>query len=317
MIRLPSPSRLMWLLFIGFALSFAYGLGGTLLVYAAAEKPDAQNFFIMYVLSFNTLVTLGLIAGTTLIVGQSQHVIPEIIEEAFTSSELLATTYYENKQKFYSLRRTVVFASEFITIGFIILLYCRFPLSGLAEALMLLAGCAQWALASYVGRKLRYAGMMLHSLLEVKVSRNLFKDRSLDTINTAVHIGSTLTVIFVYLHIRSYYEGPFLYDSFIGRSAQVFLLLPAVLATPVLLIFNFFPREVLRKIYNRSIDVEVQNIQELLRDEALSPFAKKLRLLELSKMYRDELRYSLQLTLSDLPIGVTILIMVAEPLIRR
>lgn len=181
---------------------------------------------------------------------------------------------------------------------------------------MMIAGCAQLGLASYVGRKLRYAGMMLYSLLTVKVNRNLFRERELDVINTAVHIASTLTIVWVYLHVRSYYTGPFLYDSFVGRSAQIFLLLPALLATPVLLIFNFFPREVLRKIYDRSIEVEVASLQEDLKSEALNPLEKRLRFMELGKMYREELRYSLQLTLSDLPIGITVVAMVVEPFIK-
>jgi hypothetical protein len=260
-------------------------------------------------------VTFGLIIATTLIVGTSQKIIPGTIEAAFLAGDL-PEEYLDNRERYFSHRRTITFAAELITIGFIIFHYCHFPLTGLAEAFMMVAACAQWGFASYVGRKLRYAGQMLHSLLGVTVRRNLFKERELDVINTSVNVASTLTIIFVYLHVRSYYTGPFLYDSFIGRSAQIFLLLPAVLATPVLLIFNFFPREVLRRIYDKSIDVEVSEVQEELRGEALNPLEKRLRLMELSKMHREELRYSLQLTLSDLPIGVTIVAMVVEPFIR-
>lgn len=310
----------MWLLFIGFAVSLFYGLCSAALLYIISGRTDAQKFLIMYIGPFNILVSLGLIVGTTLIVGLSQNIIPDTIEAAFKEDderkELEATSYFDNKKKYFSLKRTLIFATEFTLIGCTIFYYCHFPLSRPAEALMMIAGCAQWALASYVGRKLRYAGMMLYSLLDVKVNRNLFKERELDIINTAVHIASTLTIVFIYLHVRSYYNAPFKYDSFIGRSAQVFLLLPAVLAVPVLLIFNFFPREVLRKIYSQSIDIEVKNFERTLKNEKLSGFEKTLRLMELGKMYREELRYSLQLTLSDLPIGVTILIMVAEPLIR-
>ena len=93
--------------------------------------------------------------------------------------------------------------------------------------------------------------------------------------------------------------------------------MPAVLAAPVLLYFNFLPREVLRRIYGRSIDVEVQEMYQLMRKTDLGAFEKRLKLLELNKMYREELRYSLQLTLSDLPIGITILLMLAEPFVSR
>lgn len=315
--RPPSPFDLMWLLFAGFALSLAYGLCSTVLVYAVSGPPDAQQFLTMYIGPFNTLISLGIIVATTLIVRRSQHIIPQAIEQAFLKSDLSRTEFSENKQRYYSLRRTVNFGAQLFFISFLILYCCRFPLSGLAEALMMIAGCAQWALASYVGRKLRYAAMMLHSLRSVPVDRNLFKNRALDSISTTVHIASTLTIIFVYIHVRSHYDAPFLYNSFIGSSAQVFLLLPALLATPVLLILNFFPREVLRRIYAKSIDFEVQSLRGLAKGNSLSPFERELRLLELRNMQREELRYSLQLTLSDLPIGITILIMVAEPIIRH
>lgn len=314
--QLPSPPRLMWLIFLGFAISLAYGLFGAAIIYLIEGRTDAQRFLILFIGPFNTLVSLGLITGTALVVGNAQKVIPETIEAAFTTAELASTSYFANRRKFFSTRRTITFASEFIAIGFVIFTICKFPLSGIAEDIMIAVACTQWALASYVGRKLRYAGQMLYSLLDVKLARNLFAKRELDLLNTSIHIASTLTIIWLYLHIRSYYTGPFQYTSPIGHSAQVFLLLPAVLATPVILIFNFFPRIVLRRIYAKSIEIELDTLQVLLQGDILSDFEKKLRLMSFDKMYRDELRYNLQLTLADLPIGLTILIMLVQPLLK-
>jgi hypothetical protein len=306
----------MWLAFLGLAISLAWGLTCGTAIYFVASKADAQQFLIMFIGTFNMLVCLGLIVGTALIVKSSQHLIPATIEAAFTPSQLARSDYFENKRRFYSRKRTVLFASEFMLIGWIIFALCDFPLSGLGGALLMTSGCAQWAAASYVGRKLRYAGQMLHSLVGLDVTRNLFKKRELDPISAAVHVAATLTIIFIYLNERSYYGAPFRYDMLIGKTAQVFLLLPAVLATPVLLIFTFLPRMVLRRIYDKSIDVEVGVLQGLLQDEALSPYEKELRLVEFNKLCRDELRYSLQLTITDLPIGVTILIMLLQPLLK-
>jgi hypothetical protein len=311
-----SPIRFMWQVFIGFGVALVYGLAGAALIYAVSEYTAAQEFLQMYIGTFNSLATLGMAVGVALMIRSSQHLIPETIDAAFTHEELSPTDYFENRRRYFSLRRTIVFASELIVLGFVIFHFCHFPLTGLGEALMLLAGCLQWGLASYVGRKIRYAGMMLHSLQGVKVTRNFFKERELDIINTYVQMVSILTIIGVYLGVRSYYGAPFAYDTFLGRSAQVFLIMPAIIATPVLLIFNFFPREVLRKIYEKSIDIKLEELHEEMKDEALSPFEKKLRLMEFDKMYREQLRYSLQLTLSDLPIGITIIVMVLEPLIR-
>lgn len=335
--RSNSPIRFMWLVFIGFGGALVYGLAAAALVYEVEGREDARQFLQMYIGTFNTLVTLGLGVVTALLIGRSQHEIPDAIEATFTPEELSPTAYKENKQRYLSRRRTIVFASQMIIIGFAVLHFCHFPLSGIGEAAMLIAGCLQCGLASYAGRKIRYAGMMIHSLHDVQVTRNffkqseievvnvyaqhprryLFKERKLDVVNTYVQMVSILALIGIYLGVRSYYRAPFLYDSFIGKSAQVFLLMPIVIAAPVLLIFNFSPRDAMRRIYDKSIDIELAILREEMKDMASSEFEKKFRLMEFEKMYREELRYSLQLSLNDLPIGITILVMVLEPLITR
>jgi hypothetical protein len=312
-----SPFRLMILLFYGLGASLIYGLFGLALVSYFDGKVDAQRFFVAYTTSFKTIISLGLILGTWLIVFRTQDVISETIEAAFTQEELDATHYFLNKQKFYSRKRSISFSAEFIVVAFVVFNYCcQFALSPWGQDLMIIAMCAQYALGVYVGRKLRYAGMMLHSLLNAKVNRNLFRNHELDAINVYVHVASTLTLIFGYIHVRGYFDGQFQYGSILGESAKVFLLIPVIIATPVLLIFNFYPRAVLRKLYNKSIDVEIRCLKETMKNDSISEFEKRSYLLEFEKMSREELRYSLQLTLSDLPIGITILVMALESLLR-
>jgi len=307
---------MIWLAFWGFGVSLAYGVCAALAVYGISGRSDAREFLIMYISRFNMLVSTGLIVGTAFIVGASQDVLPQAIESAFHPEELETTDYGEQKERFFSLERTITFATEMTILGAIVFNLCHFPLPLAGEVFLLIGGCAQWAVASYVGRKIRYAGMMLHSLSQIEIQRNLFRERKLDVINTAAHVATTLTVIFVYLHIRSYYYGPFLYDGFIGKSAEVFLLLPAVIATPVLVIFNFLPRMALRKIYDKSIEVELNALQAELDSETLTPFEKRRKLMDFDKLYHDELRYNLQLTLADLPIGITVAIMLVQPLLK-
>lgn len=304
------------MMFIGLLVSLAYGALSLLAVYAFEERTDAARFLEAYVRSFNTAIAFGLIIGTALIVYHTQAVIPQIIESCF-KAEQLPTEYVNYRSRYNNSGDSITFMGEFAIVAFVVFAYCNFPLSPVGTTAMILAACAQWALGVYVGRKLCYAGMMLHSLTDVTPTKNLFEHRELDGINTYVHIASTLTIIFVYVHVRAYFQGPFLYQSTGGETVKLFLVLPAIIATPVLLIFNFYPRIVLRKLYSESIDHEVKELQATLQDEAPSPYAKRSYLIAFDKMYRDELRYSMQLTLSDLPMGVTILIMILEPLIRR
>lgn len=313
-----SPYRLLMLLFIGLGVSLGYGMLGLALVSYLDGEVNAHHFFVAYTSSFKTIISMGLILGTWLIVFRTQDVISETIEAAFTEKELDATQYFTNKQKFYSLKRSISFSAEFIVIAFVVFTYCcQFALSESGRVLMIIAMCTQYALAVYVGRKLMHSGMMLHSLLNAPVNRNLFRNRELDAINVYVHVASTLTLIFGYIHVRGYFDGEFRYDSILGESAKVFLLIPVIIGTPVLLIFNFYPRAVLRKLYSKSIDVEISRLKEAMANESINDHEKRSHLLEVEKMSRDELRYSLQLTLSDLPIGITILVMALESLLKR
>jgi hypothetical protein len=312
-----SPFRLMCLLFFGLGVSLGYGLLGLAFVSYLDGKVEAQRFFVAYAVSFKTILSFGLILGTWLIVFRTQDVISQTIEAAFTPNELDATQYFINKQKFYSLKRSISFSAEFIVVAFIVFTYCcQFLLSKWGQVLMIIAMCIQYALGVYVGRKLMYTGMMLNSLLTATVKRNLFRNRELDAINVYVHVASTLTLIFGYIHVRGYFDGQFQYGSLLGESAKVFLLIPVIIATPVLLIFNFYPRAVLRKLYSKSINVEIERVKDAMANESISEYEKRSHLLEVEKMSRDELRYSLQLTLSDLPIGITILVMALESLVK-
>lgn len=306
----------MWALWWGLYVSLGYGTIGFIILWSIRGRSEAQLFALAYTSSFRTIASLGLILGTALIVFRYQNVVIQVIETVFAESQL-PDDYLSYKKKFQSIRHSIEFSAEFIIAGFIIFSYSRFPLPSLAEHLMVAAACVEYALGVYVGRKLLATGLMLHALLKIKVTRNLFARRELDDINTYVNVASTLTIIFVYVHVMNYYNGPFKYDSVLGSSIKTFLILPAVIATPVLLIFNFYPREVLRKLYRESIDLEIRQIKKTLRDEKKSMSEQSFYLMQFDKMCRDELRYSLQLTINDLPIGITILAMVLQPLLKR
>jgi hypothetical protein len=310
-----SPFRLMLRLNAGFTISFVYGLLGLVIIWYFVGKSDAQSFFAAYTISFKTIISLGLIIGTALVVHRAQNIIPETIEAAFQGQ--LSEDYDYYKRRFFRLGVTLRFSALLILMGLGIFWWCQFPLSPLGQDLMLVAVCAEYGVAAYIGRKLMYAALMIHSLLRVPITHNLFRLRDLDAITPCINAASTLTIIFVYVHVSSYYKGPFLYGSFFGQSVKLFLLLPAIIATPVLLIFNFYPRDVLGKLYSKSIVLETDKIKSALRDASLSEYEKRSYLIEFDKMARDELRYSLKLALSDLPIGITLLVMILQPLLGR
>jgi len=241
------------MVFLGFVISFVYSVLGSILVYLIEGKPQAQLFLTAYNSSFNTLISLGLILGTALVVFSSQSVVPEVIESAFASDELAKSDYFLYKQRFASLTRSVNLATEFAVAGFVLFFFCQFPLGGLAESLMVVASCLQYALGVYVLRKLTYAGLMLHSLLGIQVTRNLRRARELDMAHAFIFIGSALTVASGYAHTVGYFRGPFLFQRFPGEGIKIILIFPALIAGPILALLVFHSLGVLKSVYHRSV----------------------------------------------------------------
>lgn len=311
-IRSPYPPLLVF--FLGLALSVIYGLLGAGLVWYLRDKTEAQLFFAAYTTSFKTVLSLGLILSTALLVLLAQDVVPTTIEKVF--GQQLTPNYEYYKRRFSSARVSLTYSGQMVVVAYVIFSYSQFPLSRPGRVLMLIAVCAEYALAVYVGRKLMYTACMLHSLLPIPIKRNLFRKRELDGMNPYIHVASTLTIIFLYVHMIGYYDGPFLFGSIAGRSMKIFLLFLPLISTPVLLILNFYPRVVLTKIYDQSIEVEKARLKKAMRSEVITPYEKRSYLLEFDKMSRERLRHNLQLTLTDLPIAITIIIMILQPLLK-
>lgn len=314
-----SPLRLMHTVFAGIGVSVLYGIVSFALITYSDGSAAAYDYAVAFIRSYNSLISLGLIIGSTVIVYRSQHLIPETIETAFRDdeTELWPNTYLFYLDRYEDRTRSLMIIAVYATFGFVIFSVCRFKISPIADLSMMLCACAQWGMGVYIGRKLCYAGMMLHSLRSVSLRKNLFIDRSLDTVTSYVHIVGTLTVIFVYIHVRGYYNGPFHFDTPFREGPRTLLILPAFVATPVLVIFTFYSRSVVRRLYSKSIDFEIEHVRALLRSENLTKFEERSYLVELDRLSRDELRYTVQLALGDLPIVVTVAVMVLEPIFGK
>jgi hypothetical protein len=153
---------------------------------------------------------------------------------------------------------------------------------------------------------------MLNAIETIQVDRTLFKEDKLAGVLTYVNTISTITIAVVYVHVVSYYNAPFDFESLAKESIKVALLLPAIIATPVVVLFNFYPRSVFRKMYSRSIAIEVEKLKEKCRDNKLSLLERMSYVVDYDKLLNDELKHRLRLTLSDLPMGVTILVAIIE-----
>jgi hypothetical protein len=307
---------LVWHLLFGFAASLAYCAVSGLAVWLL-EPSMVAKYLEAFIGLFNCVISGGLIIGVASFVFSSQLSVPQTIEASISPRALAGTQFSVEKRRYLSVARSVTFSANFVIFSAFIFYFCKFPVEGIAEWSLIAFSCLEYALGVYVGRKLFYIARMMHSVVDVEVTKDLFRRSELDVVITYVNILSTLTVIFVYVHVKSYYNGHFLYNSIISESLKIIFLLPAVIATPVLVLFNFYPRAVLRRLYKRSIGDEVSKLTEMLLSQHLSDIERMSFMIAYDRLAKDEMKSLLQLSLSDVPMGITIIIMIVGVLVKN
>ncbi|MEA3014310.1 MAG: hypothetical protein QOD42_2855 [Sphingomonadales bacterium] len=265
---------LIYNIFFGFFLSAMCGIVTAGILWAAGQASDFKPYLEAYFVTFNGAVSGGLVLATAITVYRTQHYVPGIIEKTFTRRELEKTSYYEWRGEFFHLRKTLTFSTSFALAGVAIFYIAKFPFDGLAEGFLIAAGCLAYAIGVYVGRKLFHIAHMLRSLEDIPITKDLFREDRLAGISTYVNSISTLAAVMVYICVRSSYYGPFIYNSPAGSSVKTIMLLPAVIAIPVFALFNYYPRTVIRRIYDRSISNALRAVKSRAKKNNLSEFER-------------------------------------------
>jgi hypothetical protein len=307
---------LIYNIFIGFAASTAYGAVTGASLWLAGQGQEITRYLEAYFVTFNCALAGGLVVATALTVYKTQHIIPDVIENTFTTRQLSRTTYSEWKKEFYHLRKTITFSSSFALVGIIIYYAAKFPFDGAAEMWLLGWGCLSYATGVYVGRKLFHIAHMLLALERMNVRRDIFSKNELGGISTYVNAVSTLAAVMVYVGVRSSFYGPFEYGSLAGHAVKTIMLVPAVIALPVLALFNYYPRVVVRKLYESSITNSLAALRSEMTGKELSDFERMYYLMEYDRISRDELNYRLRMTLADLPMAATIAVALLSLVLR-
>lgn len=290
--------------FIGFFLSLFFGVAGFIATLLASNAGDHKLFAILYFEKYNFLLSGGLIFSVFLLMYKTQRWIPVLIELVFSKESLLKSEYNEQKSKFFGVERSIIFSAVFVVIGYTIIENAGVPINGVGRHFLILMFCTQYGMGVYVGRKLFYIAQMIQSIERLPVTEEVFESDRLGMIPIYVNSLTTLTAIFIYSHVYFVYNGPFSYESIAGESMRVFFLLPVIIASPVIAIFNFYPRAVLHSIYKRSISKKLELLRNTLDREHLTYFEKLIYLIEYDKISQEELKHRIRVSLSDLPIAI-------------
>lgn len=211
--------RFMHHLFGGFLVSALYcALTGTIVWLIHPQQ--FQDYVVAYISSFNCLISAGLIIGTGSFVIDTKRNITKLIESSFTQDDLDNTAYKKYREQYFSLAGTLGFSGCYVVVAFFIFYFCKFPFDGWPELFLIGIACTEYALGVYVGRKLYFIAHMLDSITSIRISKHIFRKGQFNNILSYVNILSTLTIIFVYIHVKSFYDAPFEFSSPLGAGAQ-------------------------------------------------------------------------------------------------
>ncbi|MDO8281453.1 MAG: hypothetical protein Q7U10_02315 [Thermodesulfovibrionia bacterium] len=300
--------RLLHLMFLGFALSAVY-CGVTAFAVWQQDASQLPKYLSAYIVSFNCLISGGIVLGAGIFVLATQKEIPSLIEEAFSADSIAASDYPKKRKGYASKFGAAAFSANYIIVAFFIFYFCKFPVEGIGEYFLIAMACVQYAFGVYVGRKIYFIAHMLHAVADITPAKNVLRETNLSIVVTYVNIVTTITIIGLYINVVGFYRGPFLYTPPIGSALKIALLLPVLIAVPVLIVFNFYPRIVLRKLYAKSITEEVASLTKKLGRKKMSEIERMSFLIEYDRLAKEEAKGKLQLSLSDLPMGITIVIM--------
>lgn len=242
--------------------------------------------------------------------------VPDLIEEAIPDSEIEGTDYAFWKRRFDSdFHGLAQFATYFIG-GYAIYSLLNFPVPDGAQIVFTLFTALQFAFGGFVGRKIWCVGHMLRSLEDVSPREWLFDSdafpRLIYLVNIFTFLVLLLTVVHTYVHSRIDYVA----SSEFSVLAQSLVYLPLVLAFPVLVLFNFYPRMVINRLYLKSIRLRKDSLAEKLIELDEPEMSKLKHKIDYEKYLNEEFRYRQKVALSELPVALTIVVAVLLTTVR-
>lgn len=263
----------------------------------------------------------GLIAGTACITLFLMsifvlRVVPQLIEDAIPDLEIEQTRYHFWKRR---LESKILGISQFTTYfaaGYAIYSLLGFPVAKGAQPLLVIFTGIQYGCGGFVGRKLWCVSHMLRSLEGVKPKDNLLETESLPRLIYVVNIFTFLTLVMTAVHTYFLSRIEYSTQGDLTTAIHSLVYLPMVLAMPVVILFNFYPRMVVNRLYLKSIRQRKDWLAEKMLESSESEVSKIKHTIDYEKYLNEEFRYRQRVALSELPVALSITLAIIVATIR-
>jgi hypothetical protein len=244
------------------------------------------------------------------------RLVPELIEDAIPDLEIEKTSYGYWKARFGSFPLGLAQFTTYFVGGFAIYSSLGFPGEKNSEFAFVVFTALQYAFGGFVGRKLWCLAHMLRSLEMVDPKDNLFETEALPRLIYIVNIFTFLTLVMTVVHTYCHANIEYSPPSELSSILPPLVYLPLVLATPVVVLFNFYPRMVVNRLYLKSIRQRKEWLARRMERSDEPEISKIKHTIDYEKYLNEEFRYRQRVALSELPVALTIVLAIIVAAVR-
>jgi hypothetical protein len=293
-----------------------YAAAGYEIVRLLEGDDEPLRFLKFFVADYGGLAT-GTACATLFLMSISVlGSLPKLIEDAIPDSEIKKSTYEFWRTRFASLPLGLMQFTTYFAGGFAIYSLLGFPVGNHSKSLLVVFTSLQYAFGGVIGRKLWCLGHMLRSLEVVDPREDLLESESLPRLIYAVNIFTFLTLLMTTVH--TYFHANIQYGphSELLSILQPIVYLPLILAMPVIVLFNFYPRMVVNRLYLKSIRQRKDRLTRKIERSDESDISKFKHTIDYEKYLNEEFRYRQRVALSELPVALTVILALIAVAVR-
>ena len=294
-------------IFLCSAGSFIVVLIGALITYAIQGKAMAIALFNSYVLDFNGVLVAGFGFGLLFFLMRNSKTVIWILlnqlgDEAKKDSSILNYFYMS-----FSWKWCIITGLPCMAVGAYLLFHCGYPLQGFARFYLAVTSMSLYFAGSVAFSFFVYSMIGFLKLDKISESFNIVPNFiELEAFSSFFIVASITGVIALYLAFRGVLTANF---ANISNMNKYYLFYPVFLFLPAPLIYSFYPKTIIKKMYDRGIlnkinefelkrmSFQTNNFKETVEIEKLLLEIKEKLILEKEKIaifsYKDSIAVTL------------------------
>ncbi len=251
-------------IFVWCGISLALCLVGFIISYFYQGPIIARELFNSWIFYFDGILVGGVGYGLMwFIKNYGRNLLAQINDLIAISEEDMPKVFVYSRRMNSQLWKNVV-GIPLTIVGGIIMWNCGYPLEGFAKYYLAIGSISIYYVGSYLLTFFIFSLMMFKSLEDsekrIELTRNIVP-LEFNNLNYFFVITSTVGVAGIYLGFRGTLTANFVLDPE-GIITRKLLIFPVILFLPLTLCYSFYPRYVLKKLYENDIIKKIKEIEE-------------------------------------------------------